>query len=325
MSNVIPPPVVITHKHFLRISHRGFGKKAYPRYQNKKTLQYVHNQLTGLELGIERGANTIELDISKTNDGIIVTAHGFPLYKRLPQTKEEYLRKYPEALTFQELLDWMYHQDIKLILYLELKSPITVEEVLLHITTYAKEIKENRHEVLQRFHKQLIFYSHNLQLIKSLIEEKQRLGLRTGQIRIVWVSLKLITTDSIDLVAQIGGKNCKLYGVEQGMVLWGKIFSINILQSPFLFFPPFSYVKKYFQNLSSIVRYAQKQNLLFIVGTVNNLQLVQLLMEQGVNGIVPDDPSIFFFAGIAPQNIELYKEDGRYYIPPSMKKRLNIQ
>lgn len=323
MNNVVSP-VVITQKDFLRISHRGFGKKSYPRYQNKKTLQYVHNQLTGLELGIENGANTLEIDLCKTKDGIIVAAHGFPLSKNLPQTKEEYLLKYPESLTFQELLDWIYHQDIKMSLYLELKSTITIEEIFLHITTYSNEKKMNKHEVLQKFCKQLMLYSHNFELIKSLIVEKQKLGLSTQQIRIFWVSLGLITTKTIDSVVQIGGGDCKLYGVEQGMMLWGTLLSLNLLQSP-LSFPPFSKVKRYFTNLSSIISYAKKKNLLFIVGTLNNPQWIKFLIKQGVDGIVPDDPKVFFLADIpAQKEIELYKENGKSYIPQSMKKRLEI-
>lgn len=235
------------------------------------------------------------------------------------------MRKYPEAFTFQELLDWIYHQDRKISLYLELKSPITIEEIMFFLTTYVKEIKENRHEVLQKFYAQLMLYSYNREFIKNLIEEKQKLGLLTQELRIFWVSLGLITTRKIDLVAQIGEENCRLYGVEQGMVIWNKILPINKWQSLFSLFPPFSKVKNYFMSLSSVVSYAQKKNLIFIVGTINNPQWIGLLIKQGINGIVPDDPQVFYLAaGVTQKKLDLYKEYGKTCVPLSMKERLNM-
>lgn len=114
---------------FLSISHRGFGKKAYPRYQEDRRFQYVSNTLTGIELGVELGANSLELDLSKTSDSYIVTAHGVPFYKNLGIPLDEYLKKYPESLTLIELFDWVVHQEKKIILYLELKSNISIEEI----------------------------------------------------------------------------------------------------------------------------------------------------------------------------------------------------
>lgn len=63
---------------FFYMSHRGFGEKAEFRYSGKKGSHYVYNQLTGLEIGIEKGANALEIDLNKTKNGHIVTAHGFP-------------------------------------------------------------------------------------------------------------------------------------------------------------------------------------------------------------------------------------------------------
>ncbi len=76
-------------------------------------MQCVHNYITGLELGVELGADVLELDLSKTIDGKIVTTHGNPFQNYLNHTQEEYLSRFPETLSLNELLDWLYHQNKK--------------------------------------------------------------------------------------------------------------------------------------------------------------------------------------------------------------------
>lgn len=320
------PKITVSRKNFSFYSHRGFGEKAYSHYQNTKKLQYVHNQLTGLELGIKNGADTLEIDICKTKDKKIVTSHGFPLSKQLQQTEQEYLREHPEALTIQELLDWIYHQDSNITLYLELKSPISLIEIVDEFKTYAIHKKrKNMNEILRKLYRQIMLYTQDMEMVKRLISEKKTIGLSTFEIRIIWLSLTLITTHVIDIISSIGSKDCRIYGIEQGMIPWGTKEFIFILQTPLGSFPPLLQIKKYFQNLSTIISYFQKNNLKFIIGTVDNLQWIHSLTKQGVNGIIPNNPNYFFKAGIVAKekrHSQLFKKSGKYYIPPSMEKRL---
>src|SRR5476649_1204256 len=168
----------MTHNNFIPYSHRGFGEKAYPRYQKDKSFQYVYNYLTGLELGIAYGADALEIDLSKTLDGKIVTAHGSPLNPVLPYKEKDYLERFPEALTLDELFDWLYNQNRKIILYLELKSSITVTEIIDYIESFAKRHRSVPSEQLRSvFYEQIMLYSLQLPLVKHLIDEKLLLGL----------------------------------------------------------------------------------------------------------------------------------------------------
>jgi glycerophosphoryl diester phosphodiesterase len=220
--------IKIAEKDFSFFSHRGFGERTYARYVDIKRWRYVHNQLSGLEIGIENGADTLELDLSKTKDRKIITAHGNPLQKYLSDTEQEYLQKYPEALTFQELLDWICHQPSHISLYLELKSPITIKELLQEINLYA----ERNHQILHRLYQQLILYTHDLQIIRNLIREKQQFGLSTLQLRIFWVSMGFIGNADIDMISQIGTKGCHVHGVEQGTIPWGFKPFVYLLNLP---------------------------------------------------------------------------------------------
>lgn len=304
-------------KNFSFFSHRGFGEKAYARYFDTKRLRFVHNQLSGLELGIENGGDTLEIDLSKTKDGKIVTAHGIPFQKSLLETEQEYLGKHPEALKIQELLDWIFHQPSHITLYLELKSPISINELLQEIEQYAGK----NHEILNSLYKQLMIYTPDLQIIKNLIKEKQQFGFSTLQLRIFWVSMGFITNSDIDMLSQIGTKECRVYGVEQGTVPWGFKPFVSFLYFPF---PPFLQIKKRLQNLKAIVVYAHEKNLQFIVGTVDDTKLIKMLIEQGINGIVPNNPSNIYAAGGIKENNQ-EREQTRHYIPPSMKQRLLLK
>lgn len=305
--------LITSADHFSVFSHRGFGEKAYARYANKKILRFVHNQLTGLELGIENGADALELDLSKTKDGKIVTAHGNPLQKHLPFTEQEYLSKIPEALTIQELLDWHYHSIFNPTLYLELKSSITIHELINEISKYAKD----NSAIIQKFCQCIMIYTHDLSIIKELIKEKQQLGLSTLQLRIFWVSLGFITTEDIDRISYLGTKEDRIYGIEQGTVPWGFKPFVSFLH---LSIPPFLQFKKRLQNLDKIVTYAHEKNLKFIVGTVDDTELIRMLIEKHINGIVPNNPLNIYKVGIIKEKKQKNQQE-KYYVPLSMQKR----
>ena len=308
-------------KDFSFFSHRGFGEKTHARYFNTQKLRYVHNQLTGLELGIQHGADTLEIDLCKTKDGKIVTAHGIILQKYLSETEQEYLHKYPESLTFQELLDWIYHQHSGISLYLELKSPVTIQELLKEITQYAeKGRKKNNNAIISKLYQQLIVYTHDLQTIKNLIYEKQKFGLSTLQLQIFWVSIGFISNTDIDTISRIGTKRCRIAGVEQGTLPWGFKPFVYFLNLPL---PPFLQIKKRLKTLKTVIACAHKKNLRFIVGTIDDPQWIRVFIKQGVNGIVPNNPSLFFQAGVTRENTQ--KKDLIHYLPPSMKQRLYLK
>lgn len=315
-----------TTNQFLRFSHRGYGYKTYARYQQDKSLQYVHNYITGLELGVELGADALELDLSKTTDGKIVTAHGNPFQNYLHYTQEEYLFRFPETLTFNELLDWLYHQDKKIMLYLELKSSIHIKEIIDYINEFVEQQeKQERDTIRKMMYEQVMVYSHKLSYIENLIAEKDTLGLKTNDIKVWWVSLPLIITSTINKIKKIGNKTCGIYGIEQGMLPWGTGIFLSILDSPFSFLPPITNIKRYFSSLVQIVSYAHEQNLQYIIGTIDNPKWVQFFMKQGVNGVVPNSPSVFFFISSKAHDIhdlDSKQEKLNGYIPLSMKKRL---
>src|SRR5258706_10203448 len=250
---------------FFYISHRGFGKKSFLRYQKTNKLQSVANQLTGLELGLEKGANTLEIDLCKTKDGEIITAHPFLLTKQLQFTKEEYLSNHPEALTFNELVEWFLRQNDDLYLYLELKSFISIKNIIEVIDRYKNNVtKNNQRNALKRLYSNIFLYTHNLSQIKSLLSEKQHLKLTTMQLPLFWVFLPLVTKKAINEISNFGSAECKLCGIEQGMIPWG-LKSFLVLLSIFGFVPPFQQMKYYLSNLEKIVSYAHTKNLLFFV------------------------------------------------------------
>ena len=253
--------------------------------------------------------------MSKTKDKKIVTAHGNPLKKYLTETQEEYLHKYPESLTIQELFDWIYHHPT-ITLYLELKSPITIEELLHEIEYYAK----GKNNIVSTLYKQIMVYTHDLQIIKKLITEKQKFCLSTLQLRIFWVAMSFISNNDIDMISSLGTDKCRIYGIEQGTVPWGfKPFS-SFMHMPL---PPFVQIKKRLGNIKKIVTYAQEKQLKFIIGTVDDIKLIRMLIEQGVNGVVPNNPLKFYEAGIRKENNK--KNAFEPYIPLSMKARLSIK
>lgn len=53
-------------------------------------------------------------------------------------TLKEYLQQTPEALTLQELIDWLYNQNTNIKLYLELKTKISLSEI---VTLHQSQIK----------------------------------------------------------------------------------------------------------------------------------------------------------------------------------------
>lgn len=298
-------------------SHRGFGEKAHARYDDRVNPRYVHNQLSGLELGIEHGADTLELDLSKTADGKIVTAHGIPFQKTLSVTEQEYLQKTPEALTMQELLDWLHHQPIDINLYLELKSPLTIQELLLEFKKYCG----GNQKMLNTFYNQLLFYTHDLSAVTRLLDEKQNLGLSTEQLRLCWVAMKFITTIDIDVITKLGSQQCRIYGVEQGTVPWGFQPFVSLMRIPL---PPFAQIMNRLKNMHDSITYAHQNNLQFFVGTVDNVQIIKILLDQGIDGLVPNNPS-YVFKALGIETPQIAQGALNYYIPTTMRRRINIK
>lgn len=327
MQTPLSPQIIVSRKDLLLFSHRGYGKKAAFRYQKKEGLQSVDNQLTGFELGIERGADTLEVDLSKTKDGKIVTAHGLPWQSNLDRTEEEYLKKYPEAFTFLELIDWIYHQHEAFSLYLELKSPITLKEILEYLNDYTQTYpSKEKNKIYAKLYKQLMFYTHKIPQLEGLIKEKQQYALSTNQFRIWWVSFfKLMTKGDIDRISQIGNTGCRMYGVELGMLPWGRASVNTLFTTPLIHVYPFAQVQSYYNNLSKLVAYAKTKKLYFIVGTNDNPFWIRNFIKQGVHGIASNNPYNFLLAGIKrKEQFTLRKESETYYIPQSMKKRLHL-
>lgn len=295
-------------KDFLRVSHRGFGQKAEFRYALKNGKHYVFNQLTGFELGLEKGANALEIDLHRTSDGHIVTAHGIPFSKKLTLTLQQFLDKNPEAMTFLELIDWLYHQKINIYLYLELKVEIWIKEIVNIIEQFALQNNDKSVEIIDYLYNHIILYAENNNYLANLLKEKKELQLLTLELKICAVTNSLLSRRAIDYYAALGTSNCKLYGVEQGMFIWGNPLILNLLKvSPIRI--------NYFSNLSQLVEYTHSKEMIFIVGTVDDPYWIVKFIDSGVDGIVPNNPDCFF-----RNKIKGKVNEG--YIPFSMRKRI---
>ncbi|SRR5258708_9727281 len=103
-------------------------------------------------------------------------------------------------------------------LYLELKSSISIKEIIDYIDTFVEQQKKQERDTIRKMmYEQVMVYSHKLPYIENLIAEKDTLRLETNDIKVWWVSLPLITTNTINKIKKIGNKTCDIYGIEQGM------------------------------------------------------------------------------------------------------------
>lgn len=273
-------------KEFLLIAHRGYGKPALPRHTKSNKKINVSNTLTGFEMGIERGANALEIDLCLTGDEEVVTHHLIP--GASIKNSQAYLKTHPEALTLNELSQWFSHQDKKLILYLELKSYIPVSRIA---------------DNFEGFQDRIVIYTQNKRWIKSLISEKQQMNIKTGEIKISFVTNALVTRGLIEELLSLGNKDNRMWAIEQGMMPWGfiyPIFNMKILR----------------EYISKCIEIAGHNNIMYLVGTINNAVVAKNLIIMGINGIVPDNPAIL--KNVIPP----LKAD--YYIPPTCKKRLTV-
>lgn len=270
---------------FLLISHRGYGKSALPRYAKSNKKIKVPNTLTAFEMGIENGANALEIDLCVAADGEIVTHHLLP--GASIKSSRVYLQKNPEALTLNELGEWFSHQDKRLVLYLELKSYIAVNVFV---------------DIFRSSLDRVVLYSQNKQWIESLISEKQEMKFKTDDIKLSFVTNTLITKRLIQEMASFGSRESRVWAIEQGMMPWGLIYPIFNIKS----------LKAY---IVKCIKFAHKNNILYLVGTINDVAVAENLIAMGINGIVPDDVTPF-------RNLINSSLRPNYYIPRGCKKRL---
>lgn len=286
----------IKNEKLLLISHRGYGKKAFLRYHSNGTLQSVSNQLTGFEIGIEKGANTLEIDLNKTKDNEIITAHGIPFFQSLFKTKVEYLKKYPESMTLFDLVTWLYKQNTNIKLYLELKSTkIKLSDIKQTITLVAKNVegKIKATEIEETLYERIMLYTGNQHQINLLLAEKSKADLRTEQLKILTVHNFILTKKKLGEYGNLGKENCRLWGVEQGGLIVGNPVVIKLMNTKFPMFPPLRKIRHYLLNIADLVDYAHSLGLKYIFGTIDDPIWINRLVEQDIDGIVPNDPEYF--------------------------------
>ncbi len=288
------------------------------RYACSETQNFVHNQLTGLEIGIERGANVLELDLNKTRDGHIITAHGIPFFKVLHQTKQEYLHQYPEALTLMELVEWLHHiPDLKI--YLELKTAISIAEIKNSIDSYVSALHNaDKQTTTADLYDRVMIYTNSKKHLCSLLKEKSNQDLSTNELKLFIVLNRPLTESIIDGLSDIGVENCRLRGVEQGAFIIAHPTILHLLTLPFAIVPPLKYIAEYYSRLRNLVKYVHDKNLLFIFGTVDDLRWIRKIMDTGVDGMVLNDPKLFEEFGV-----EMYKEITSRYTPFSLNQRVS--
>lgn len=343
---------VISRKDLRIIGHRGYGSKSISELKLGEGLVSFDNTREGLELGIEAGANKLEIDFALTNDEDpeIVTAHLLPKQARLRQSKDEYLQKHPDAMTGSELMDWLYHQNPDIGLYIELKSP---EIGLTQIQTLIRKGVEQslsgqdfnsdtaRQEAIEEGFQSLLgridFYTSNKNTINKFLEDKAQAGLTTEQLKLWLVTdLKPISEKMIDEVASLGTSDSKIFGLEQGGMPWltkaGQ--KIGPALSRLGWSPDFN-------NIGRIADHAHNSGLEIVIGTVNNPEIIRKLVDQNVDGVVPDNAVDFEMAGIVrphtqtdfalggelrptyESKLEIARdEEGKGYVPSTMSGRI---
>lgn len=234
-------------------------------------------------------------------------------------TLSEFQNKYPESPTLDELADWLSAQDSRLQLFVEMKSTAALQQLVESFGQAGPEEKS----VLE----QIMVYGSNDLMVKFL-EEKKKLGLGTDAVKLWYLTNKILTPKIIDQVTGLsdthGSKDCRFYGVEQGMMPLGidklkKHMSriLNVFAGP---------GKKF----SDTVNYAKEKGFKMITGTVDDVANINWLMKEGINGVVPNNPVDLELAGLErppyDSTIEVAQQDsGKPYVPASMKQRVSRQ
>lgn len=287
-------------------SHRGFSERNLLRYDNRKSgLEDVDNTLTGLEVAVGAGANILEVDLAQTKDAEYVLAHTPPGKKRLNKNLERYLKERPEALTLDELIDWLHHQDERLGLYLELKSDIELKRLLEAVDQSADR------ELLKR----ITLYSSDTKMMHNILRDKRQQGLTTEELKLFFMTNGLVNKKLIDQIDQLSQQDPEsgVYGIEQGMAVVKRL-SKNL---------------RLLKGFDKTIDYAHSKGLKIITGTVNEPKLINQLINQGVDGIVPNNPVDFKMAGLRRPRSEGKIKLGtrsddttKKYLPESVRERL---
>jgi glycerophosphoryl diester phosphodiesterase len=313
------PRRTISSEQFPFHQHRGFGENAFPHYQKDTGPVSVQNTITGLEMAVAGGVQVIEVDLMPTKDGDFVLFHPLsPTQREITQSTADYLKTNPESPTLNELLDWLAHQDTRVSIYLELKGKTEFAAIFDQIKAVDPT---GEHQLLKR----LMLYGSDNNQIKGYLEEKKTRGLTTDDLKL-WLIHQPQPVDGklIDEVSALGEDNNRIYGIEQGMIPWG--FGDFKKAIPTFF----GGIGKPF---SEVVDYVHSKGLKLITGTVDDSpQTMRWLVEQGVDGIVPNNAAAdYHLAGIdrppyeVPQKLAVDPENPQQpYLPKSLKQRLNI-
>ncbi len=364
----IKPEIQRSSEQLIFFQHRTFGERAFSNYEpagntaadslkryehQEAGLGSVQNTLTGIELAVKNGF-VPEIDLVKTADGDYITGHPKTAdviagKKATGESTADYLQTNPEALTVNELFEWLAHQeDPRSKLYVELKSEIEVGRLMEAATKAIATLPESVNKLTpEQLLSRVMLYTSNQETIKKLLQGKKELKMDTNTLPLTMLTDKLVTRDFIDKAAKLSEEyGTGVFAIEQGMFAWTQPFlkrvfeqfahgfeNQAILQSALDLLwkikaktatpgkPSESEQQKNMMNMADLVKHAGSKTLKLIIGTQNNPKMIRYLAECGVYGIVPDNAVDYEIAGIQRPVYEK-KPTATQYIPESMRTRV---